>query len=522
MGRNIKTNELEEKLQTLGPSPTERLKDSLRQNLLLLQQATGNSSDVLYKEFYVGKTNKVKAALVYIDGLVDKKIINDVLDLFINSMDQNEIWENGAENISVMLDGLFIPINQTKHMEMFRDVLADLLDGQSILFIDGFAEAIAIDTSGQQHRAIMQPTSQMIVKGPQEAFTELLAINLSLVRKRIKHPNLWTESMEIGKITKTNVVIMYIKGLADEGILQEVRTRLNMIDTDSIFESGNIEEFIEDHKFSMFPTMFNAERPDVVASDLTEGRVAIFVDGTPYVLTVPVVFIQLFQAAEDYYNRGDHGIIRTLRIFSFMVTLVAPAFYIALTTFHQEMLQTTLLISIAAQREAIPFPAFIEALLMQTTFEILREASIRMPRAIGPAVSIVGALVLGEAVVQAGLVSPAMVIVVSITALTTFMAPDFAVSVSQRIVRLSLMILGASFGLFGIVIGLLALLLHLCSMHSFGVPYMAPFGPFNLDAQKDSLLRLPKWMMRKKPIVTQPNGIKTSNETNPSQDEQEQ
>jgi spore germination protein KA len=481
-------------------SETQLLTGDISHDASLLQKATGNSADIIYKTFHI---NPQSFLFIYTEGLANQQTIRNLLEYLMSV--------SVADYLEQLLVESRIPIGSTKELLTAQEALSSLLVGHSVLIIAGIPKGIAIDTNGIEHRTVSEPQNQTVIKGPQEAFNETLVTNIALVRKRIRHPNLWTERMEIGDVTKTAICIMYVKNLANEDIVNEVRRRLKQIKTDSILESGYIEEFIADQQRGIFPTMFNTERPDVIAADLLEGKVAIFVDGTPYVLSAPAVFIQFFQAAEDYYNRGDYGMLRMLRFACFFITLLAPALYIALTTYHQEMLPTTLLISIAAQRDAIPFPAFIEALLMQFTFEILREAGIRMPRAIGNAVSIVGALVLGEAAVQAGFVSPAMVIVISITALTTFISPDFAMSFPQRILRIILMLLGASFGLFGIVVGLFAVLLHLCHLQSFGVPYMSPLGPFNRNDQQDTFLRLPRWAMHKRPkMFHSQNEIRTA------------
>jgi spore germination protein KA len=310
------------------------------------------------------------------------------------------------------------------------------------------------------------------------------------------------KNRKIGRATQTNVSIMYIRGIADEKVIEEVNLRLARIDTDSILESGYIEEFIQDQPYTIFPTIQNTERPDVIAGSLLEGRVAILIDGTPHVLLVPSLFIQYLQAAEDYYQRADIStLIRTLRYFCLFIATLVPALYIALTTFHQEMLPTQLLISLAAQREGVPFPAFVEGLIMEATYEILREAGIRMPRAVGQAVSIVGTLVIGQAAVEAGIISATMIIVVSITAISSYVIPEFDMSIAIRITRFLFMGLAAVFGLFGIFVGIVALLLHLSSLRSFGVPYMAPVGPFILSNQKDVILRVPHPYMTTRPGI---------------------
>ncbi|MNI28282.1 Spore germination protein A1 [compost metagenome] len=300
---------------------------------------------------------------------------------------------------------------------------------------------------------------------------------------------------------------MYIQNIASDTIVNEVRLRLDQIDIDSILESGYIEEFIQDRTLTAFATVFNSERPDAIAAGLLEGRVAILVDGTPFVLLVPALFVHFFQSSEDYYQRSDIAtLLRLLRYISFFIAMFAPSFYIAISTFHQEMLPTNLLINLAAQREGIPFPAFIEALLMEITYEILREAGVRMPRTVGQAVSIVGTLVIGQSAVQAGIISAVMVIIVSITAISSYVIPASSMSITVRMLRFVFMVLAASFGVYGIMIGVIGLILHLCKLHSFSFPYMSAFAPLNIKDQKDTLFRFP-WPK----MLTRPNFINIKN-----------
>ncbi|MBP1969171.1 hypothetical protein J2Z83_001274 [Virgibacillus natechei] len=279
---------------------------------------------------------------------------------------------------------------------------------------------------------------------------------------------------------------------------------------DGILESGYIEELIQDKTFTFFPTIFNTERPDVAASNLLEGRVMNLIDGTPFVLVAPATFVQYFQVNEDYFQHATIGtFLRFIRLFAFFAALLAPAIFIAVTTLHKEMIPPALLISLAAQREGVPFPVFVEALVMELTFEVLREAGVRMPKATGQAVSIVGTFVIGVAAVKAGLVSAAIVIVVSITAIASFVFPAYNMGIAVRLLRFVMMFLAAVYGLFGITIGLIALVLHLSSLRSFGTPYMAPFGPFIAADQKDALIRVPwRGMISRPSLINQKNIVR--------------
>jgi spore germination protein KA len=286
--------------------------------------------------------------------------------------------------------------------------------------------------------------------------------------------------------------------LANPKLIEEIRRRLKRINTDAILESGYIEQFIEDAPFSIFSTVANSEKPDKVAAKLLEGRAAIMVDGTPMVLTVPMVFIESFQSAEDYYSRPFYAsLIRLLRITAYLINILSLALYVALSTFHQELIPTALLLTMLSAREGVPFPAAIEAGIMIIAFEILREAGVRLPRPVGQAVSIVGALVLGESAVSAGLVGAPMVIVVAITAMSSFVVP--AQTDSGAIIRIVLLILGSVMGGYGIAMGLFAIFIHLASLRSFGTPYFSPLAPFSSSDMKDAFVRAPIWAMFKRP-----------------------
>ncbi|TYR79821.1 spore germination protein [Priestia megaterium] len=481
---------------------------TVRQNLDNVKQALGNSTDVISREFNISVEEKFTLGILYIDGLVNEDAVEHyALESIMHHHGAHLKHDDSETNMFEVIRNYSLSIGEIKEVTAFDDVLLHVLSGDTALFVNGYQTCIIAGTRGWKERAVSEPQAQTVVRGPRDSFTETLQTNTALIRRRIKSSNLHVESQQIGKVTQTDVAIMYIKGIADEQVIKEVRSRLNKIEIDGILESGYIEQLIQDEDYTPFPTIYNTERPDSVAAGLLEGRVAILVDGTPFTLLVPALFIQFFQAAEDYYQRADIStLIRLIRYIAFFLALLTPSAYIALTTFHQEMLPFSLLVSIAAQREGVPFPAIIEALVMEITFEILREAGIRLPRAVGSAISIVGALVLGEAAVQAGLVSPAMVIVVSITAISNFVSPAYDMAIAVRMLRFILMILAATFGLFGIILGLILMILHLCSLRSFGIPYMTPMAPFIKQDQKDVLIRRSLKKMNTRP--------KLINETN--------
>ncbi|SFM13435.1 spore germination protein KA [Gracilibacillus orientalis] len=499
-----KTKDLNSK--ALDQKQKKSIISSLEESIKYINETLGNSDDFIVRKIRIGKEEQINIGIFYIDGLVDTQKINDFViePLMFDFQDKNI---HSKHDLLTVIKDSTISVGDIEDVTDYGSLLSSLASGQIIILVDGFTKGFTIGLTNENYRGVTEPSQETVVRGPKEGFTETLRTNTALIRRKINSPNLRVETRKIGEVTQTQVSIMYIRGIVNEKVLEEVRTRLSKINIDGLLESNYIEELIQDKTFSPFPTMYNTERPDVVSACLLEGRVAILVNGTPFVLLVPSLFIQFFQAAEDHYQRWDFStFIRFLRIACFFITLLAPSLFIAITTYHQEMIPTQLLISLAAQREGVPFPAFIEALLMEITFEILREGGIRMPKAVGQAISIVGTLVIGTAAVEAGFISAAMVIIVAITAIASFVIPAHNMSISIRLIRFLFMGLAASFGLFGITAAFIGLILHLCSIRSFGIPYMSPFGPYNVQDQKDSLFRLPLWRLSTRPrLINQQN-----------------
>jgi spore germination protein KA len=483
----------------------------LDDNLKELQERLGHSPDIVIRRIK-STTTQVEVAAVYIEGLIEKLMVNEFVEhaMSFDKLSEENPVITSAEDIFLYMKELARGIGEEQTVGDWDVLFEALFSGDTVLWINGIREAIRGNTSGGEVRTVSDATTQVAIRGSKEGFTESIGTNISLVRRKIKSPNLWVESMKIGDVTQTNVSIMYIHGIVNDNTLHELRIKLQSIDIDGILESGYIEQFLEDTPFSPFPTLYNTERPDSVAGNLLEGRVAIFVDGTPFVLIAPTTFFMFLHAVEDYYQRYDiTTLIRLLRFICLVISLFGPALFIAILNFHQEMIPTALLINFASQREGVPFPAFIEAMLMEFTFEIIREAGIRMPSPIGQTVSIIGGLVLGQAAVQAGIVSPAMVIVVSLTGISSFATPAFNMALSIRILRFIIMFIAAFMGLYGITIFTFILVAHMCSLKSLGFPYMSPFGPFIAENQKDSILRVPLKYMKTRPrLVSQKNNTR--------------
>ncbi|WP_082726780.1 spore germination protein [Paenibacillus riograndensis] len=461
------------------------LKDTQQQ----LVQLFGKSTDLVFKELQPDHCTQI--AVIYIDGLVDTQVLhNSILFSLQESCTPDRLKGlDAGQKLELLYKRILMAgdISVTRDLKTF---VHQLLSGNVMVLVDGTPSALRIGLPGWEDRNVSEPISQTVVRGPMEGFTENLRTNTALIRRKIKDPQLWLETLQIGRVTQTSVSIMYLTHIANPDLVQEVKRRLDKIDTDSILESGYIEEFIQDTAATPFPTVYNSDRPDTIAAGILEGKVAIIVDGTPFVLLVPTFFVSFFQSAEDYYHRSDIAtLLRFIRFLSFFITMLAPSFYVAVTTFHQEMIPTTLVISLAAQRESVPFPAFVEALLMELTYEILREAGVRIPKNVGQAVSIVGTLVIGQAAVSAGFISSAMVIIVSITAISSFVIPETGMAIAARIIRFAFIVLAGFIGLYGILFGVFIIVMHLASLRSFGMPYMSPIGPYQSEDFKDSLFR---------------------------------
>ncbi len=489
--RSGRLNKENQPAESSEKSVSEPISPRLEKNLEALRIRLNSSSDIVISRFDFGSQKKNKGALVYVDGMVDKDLLqkNILQPLMLDSIGSSTKDQAGLEDI----DGLernLISIGARLKICLMSELLDRLLNGETILLVEGSGAALAIDEKKWESRGVDDPQTENIVRGSREGFTENLKVNTVLLRRRIKDPDLCFETIQVGARTKTDVCIAYLKNKAEQKLTDDIRKRLKSIHTDAILESGYIEQLIEDSPYSVFSTVANNEKPDKVAAKILEGRVAILTDGSPFVLTVPMLFIESFQAAEDYYSRTLYSSFnRAIRFASYIISILAPAIYVALTVFHQELIPTQLLISVAAGREPVPFPAVLEAALMLLTFDILREAGVRLPKPVGSAVSIVGALVLGQSAVSAGLISPLMIIVVAATAISSFVVPSQIDS--SKLLRYIFLAIAGLAGGFGIIMGLLVCLVYLASLRSFGTPYLFPIAPFSFKDLRDTFIRAP-------------------------------
>ncbi len=476
------------------------LSQNLEGNLQILREALGQSSDVIIRDMKINSNSKADAAVIYIDGLVDRNLVNhDILQPLMFNL--QVIKDNVKERHSSLIDYIkssVLTVGQISDTKDIDTVISGVLLGNTAVLAEGVTQALLIDTKGWETRNIEEPSNEVSIRGPKDSFTETLRTNTALLRRRIRDPRLTFQSLQIGERSKTDVAVAYIKGITPDNLISEINQRLERIDTDAILDIGYIEQFIEDSPLSLFPTVGITQRPDVVAAKILEGRAAILVDGSPMALTMPFLFMEGFQNQEDYYARPFFSSsIRWLRLLGFILSIYLPGTFVSLTAFHPELFPTQLLVSVAAAREGIPFPVAVEALLMLSLFEILREAGLRMPRSLGPAVSIVGALVIGQAAVSAGLVGAPMVIVVATTAIASFLVVPYADA--GALLRFIMTVVAGFLGLFGMVIIQLEILSNMAALRSLGVPYLSPVSPLNLCGLKDTFLRAPLWAMDSRP-----------------------
>lgn len=480
----------------------EKLGQKLKENLKLIEDIIGFSDDVVVREFQLGGKTGIEAAIIFVDGLTDKQVINENIlkPLLIEKFPGDELKDPARSDIIKFIKDKTITINELKVVDQLEKVIDGVLDGDTALLVDGYIDTFLLNTRGWDKRSISEPQSETVVRGPRDSFTENFRTNTALIRRRIKHPALRIKGISIGKYSRTNIAICYIEGLTNKYIVEEIKERISNIDIDNIQSSGTIEQLIEDNHFTPFPQLLSTERPDRVAANLLEGRVAIIVDGTPFALIAPITISIFLQSAEDYYDRFIIGsFLRVIRLLAIIIAMTLPALYISVISFHPEMVPTQLALAFAGGRAVVPFPAYIEAFIMTILMELLREASIRLPDPVGSTIGIVGALIVGEAAVSASIVSPFMVIIVATDTIASFAIPNYSTAIAFRLVKYPLMILATIFGLYGLVLGLIILSIHLAGLKSFGIPYLTPMAPSRLGDLQDTVLRPPIWSLRKRP-----------------------
>lgn len=486
----------------------EPLSTSLEENITAITGVMGvDNVDVIVRKFIIGtKPEPTPAAIIYIDGLANTtvqqfSIIQPLLYLGNLRKDEAEIT---PENLANYIRYCLISTPNSSEATTRQDVINKIITGDTAILVEGLTQAIVIDTKSWEHRGVSDPKTESSVRGPHEAFTETIRVNTALIRRRIRSPHLRIDMMRIGRRSHTDVAVIWIDGITNPNYVHEVKKRLNAVDVDILPYEGMLEEYIEDNPFSPFPQVQITERPDRVAAAISEGRVAILIDGNPMAQIVPTTFSTYFQTGEDYTERWMYAsLLRILRLFSLINSSLLPALYIAITNYHQEMLPTPLALAFAAARENVPLPAFIEALIMVLALELVREAGLRLPSPVGSTVGIVGALLLGEAAVSANLASPILVIVVALSGLSSFILPQYSQGLVLRFLVYPFILLSAGWGLFGMTAGIMVVIIHLSNLTSLGVPYLEPLWR-PTQAFRDTFLRVPMWLMQKRPGFLRP------------------
>ena len=484
---------LEENKQNIYPSVAVNLEYiKVKFNTLI-------NSDIKIREFDLTARNKVyKAFILYIDGMSDSKSINRFIlhPLMLKSRanttnSPEEIVSSAvANNITVrkvkkfnLVDYIYsclIPHNDVKKLKNFEDVITDVNSGDCALFIDTIDTCFLCDVKGFEKRNINPPINEIVIRGSQEAFVEAIRTNTSMIRRLVNNENLVIENTSVGAISKTDCAICYLKDVANDDLVSEVKYRINNLNIDYIVSSGQLENLLKQNSKSSLPETLTTERPDRAANSLLDGKVVIIINGTPFVLIVPCTFFDLLESVEDHnINYKFANLLKIIRLLACFITVLLPGLYIAITLFHEELIPTELLFSIISSRKAVPLSIELEILLMEIVFELIHEAGVRVPSPISSTMSIVGALVLGEAAVTANIVSPISIIIVAITGLTSFAIPNFSLELHFRILRFVFLFLGMAFGFLGIAIGIFLYLAILANNTSFGVPYLSPYVPLS-------------------------------------------
>lgn len=479
-----------------NPGGQATVSPNLRDNISTLESVFQQSLDFVVRQVSFGPRGKVDLALVFLETLVNQDTLSDYILKPLNYLSFEEFPP--TETPAKIIDILPVSVKIEEETD-WPKLIEQMVTGYALLFIDGYDRALALEVRAWKERSISEPQNETSVVGPREGFVENIKTNASLLRRRLRTPNLVLETTTIGTTTHTSIAICYLRGVADDKLVEKVKSRVKEIDVEAMYSDNLVAEMLADVRHTPFRLFATTERPDKLASALVEGRVGILADNTPSALIVPSVFWQFFQSSEDYYEHYPLAAInRGLRMLSFFIVVGLTAAYVAAATFHQEMIPTPLLLAMAAARAPVPLPTVLEALLLEVILEGLREAGLRLPKPAGQAVSIVGALVMGQAAVEAGLVSPQVVIAVGLGAVASFLIPDYSFVNALRILKFLFIVLAGAFGAYGLVLGYMALGIHLNSLHSFGIPYTAPVTPFSARDMRDIFIRAPWWILGRK------------------------
>lgn len=475
------------------------------------------NSDVNIRKFTLNSKGKqYNSAIIYIDGMIDSELINHYLlqplmlknqtnstdsqeTIIINKNDDVNMHTTKNPSVKDLIFNSLLPQNTISLEKDFSTIINKINNGFTCLIIDTLDEAFCIEAKGFKTRSISSPENEIVVRGSQEAFVENIRVNTSMIRRIVNNENLVIEQLNIGNITKTIVSFCYMKNIANEDLVNEVRYRLSNLEIDALITSGSLEQLIQDDSSILFPQLFATERADRACNNLLNGRVVILVNGSPYALIAPAVLVDFISSPEDTNLKHQYGnLIRFIRCIAFIVAMFLPSIYVATTNFHPELLPTDLVFAISSMRKSIPFPVIVEILVMEISFELIREASLRVPSPLGSTIGIIGGLILGEAAVSANLVSPLLIIIVAITGTCSYAIPDFSLNFTIRTFRFIYIILAFVSGFLGISFGLFIQLILLSNLKSFGVSYFSPYIPYGNKNTDSTFYIRPIWKREKR------------------------
>lgn len=458
------------------------------------------NQDVAVREFKVAR--RINAFILYIEGMVDKNIVNDFILRQLMAPEHFSDFKEGCP-IDYIADSV-LSINMVMQEKKYDKIIDQVLKGVTALFVDGCEKCLIIESRGYEKRSVEQPITEKIIRGAQEGFNENLRTNITLIRRIVTNKNLVTEIIPIDKTNKTNCAVLYIKGIANPTIIKEVKRKIKGLNIDFVSGDGMLEELISDQTMMPFPQIMTSERPDRTAANIIDGKVVLIVEGTPFASSIPTSFFESIQSPEDFGLKWQYAtFLRYIRLSAMIITLLLPGLYVAVTLYHQEMIPTELLNSIVKSRENVPFPAIVEIVLLEIAFELIREGGIRVPGAIGNTLGIVGALILGQAAAQAQLISPILIIVVAVAGISSFAIPAYAMGFTVRLLRFVFILFGAAAGFYGISAAMVIILGLACSLKSFGVPYFTPIAP-KTKANPDVITSFTSYKQKIRPDFVNP------------------
>lgn len=488
--------QIQKQQKNAAPEPPVKLQESLQENLVKIRQDFDGTNDLVVRRFLLEGN---QAALICMEGMVNIQVVaQGILNPILNSDPNTKI----PKDQFAFLRDQVLALSELVQFETLEELYGFIMSGFAAILVNGVAAGLAIGVQGFNFRSVSEPDTEVMQRGSREGFVEVIRINVSMIRRRMKTPDLRFEMMKIGTKTKTDVCICYLRSAVSEEILRNVRERLQSIPLETVLESGYIQPYLEDRPLSLFTGVGTCERPDTLCGKMTEGRIGILVDGTPMALVVPYLFIENFQSMDDYADRPYFSTFtRILKYIAFFISILLPGLFVAIGTYHQELFPTPMLYNLAAAEASQPFSLMTEALIIHFIYELMREAGLRLPKPIGHAVGIIGGLVIGDAAVKAGLIGAPMIMIVALTAISSFVIPKLYEPIA--VLRFLFIIVGGTLYFLGLMLALTAVVVNLCAIAPYGVPFSAPLSPFRLRSLRDVIVRRGWKHLSKKTVKVQ-------------------